>query len=74
MYIVCFTTQRKSKRLPQDCEYHSDWMAFDTLEEAQKEYKRLFRRKDLYTAIVCDPIESTDSHYLDKPEEEDCPF
>ena len=36
MYIVCFTTQRKSKNLlPNEVEHHSDWGAFETLEEAQ---------------------------------------
>ena len=43
MYIVCFTTERKGKNLlPNEVEYHSDWMAFDTLEEAQAEYRKLF--------------------------------
>ena len=74
MYIVCFTTERKSKNLlPNEVEYHSDWMAFDTLEQAQEEYRRLFHRKDLYTANICKPIESTEPTYLDAKEEE-CPF
>ena len=37
MYIVCLTTKRKSKNLlPNEYEYHSDWQAFETLEEAQE--------------------------------------
>ena len=75
MYIVCFTTQRKSKNLlPNEVEYHSDWMAFDTLDEARSEYRKLFNRKGLYTATICEPIESTEPTYLDKPKEEECPF
>ena len=75
MYIVCFTTQRKSKNLlPNEVEYHSDWMGFDTLEEAQAEYRKLFHRKDLYTVTICKPIESTEPTYLDEPKEEECPF
>ena len=74
MYIVCLTTQRKSKNLlPTEYEYHSDWQAFDTLEEAQAEYRRLFNRKDLYTATICKPVESTEPTYLETKEEE-CPF
>jgi hypothetical protein len=74
MYIVCFTTERKSKNLlPNEVEYHSDWMAFDTLEQAKEEYRRLFHRKDLYTANICKPIESTEPTYLETKEEE-CPF
>ena len=75
MYIVCLTTKRKSKNLlPTEYEYHSDWQAFDTLEEAQELYRRLFNRKDLYTATICKPIESTEPTYLDEPKEEECPF
>ena len=75
MYIVCLTTKRKSKNLlPNEYEYHSDWQAFDTLEEAQELYRRLFNRKDLYTATICEPIESTEPTYLDKPKEEECPW
>ena len=75
MYIVCLTTKRKSKNLlPTEYEYHSDWQAFETLEEAQELYRRLFNRKDLYTANICKPIESTEPTYLDKPKEEECPF
>ena len=75
MYIVCYTTQRKSKNLlPNEVEYHSDWMAFDTLEEAQAEYRKLFHRKNLYTVTICKPIESTEPTYLDEPKEEECPF
>tara|TARA_R100000008_G_C3586279_1_gene172610 strand:- start:2755 stop:2982 length:228 start_codon:yes stop_codon:yes gene_type:complete len=75
MYIVCYTTQRESKNLlPNEVEYHSDWMAFDTLEEAQEEYRKLFRRKNLYTATICKPIESTEPTYLDESKEEECPF
>ena len=74
MYIVCLTTKRKSKNLlPNEYEYHSDWQAFDTLEEAQELYRRLFKRKGLYTATICKPIESTEPTYLE-PEEEECPF
>ena len=69
MYIVCLTTKRKSKNLlPNEGEYHSDWMAFDTLEEAQEMYRKLFHRKDLYTANICKPIESTEPHYLEEEE------
>ena len=65
MYIVCFTTQRKSKNLlPNEVEHHSDWGAFETLKEAQKMYRRLRYRKDLYTATICKPIESTEAHYV----------
>ena len=75
MYIVCFTTQRKSKNLlPNEVEHHSDWGAFETLEEAQEMYRKLFNRKDLYTATICKPIESTEPTYLDEPKEEECPF
>ena len=75
MYIVCLTTKRKSKNLlPNEYEYHSDWQAFETLEEAQKLYRSLFNRKDLYTATICKPIESTEPTYLDEPKEEECPF
>ena len=75
MYMVCLTTRRKSKNLlPNDVEYHSDWGAFDTLEEAQAEYRKLFHRKNLYTATICKPIESTEPTYLDEPKEEECPF
>ena len=75
MYIVCLTTKRKSKNLlPNEYEYHSDWQAFETLEEAQALYRRLFRRKDLYTANICKPIESTDPTYLDETKKEECPF
>jgi len=75
MYIVCYTTERKSKNLlPNEVEYHSDWMAFDTLDEAQVEYRKLFNRKGLYTATICKPIESTEPTYLEEPKEEDCPF
>ena len=75
MYIVCFTTQRKSKNLlPNEIEYHSDWMAYDTIEEAQEEYRKLFHRKNLYTATICKPIESTEPTYLDEPKKEECPF
>ena len=75
MYIVCFTTKRKVKNLlPDEYEYHSDWMGFDTLEEAQAEYRKLFHRKDLYTVTICNPIESTAPTYLDEPKEEECPF
>ena len=75
MYIVCLTTRRKSKNLlPNDVEYHSDWGAFDTLEEAQAEYRKLFHRKDLYTVTICKPIESTEPTYLDEPKEEEIPF
>ena len=75
MYIVCYTAQRKSKNLlPNEVEYHSDWMAFDTLEEAQEEYRKLFHRKNLYTVTICKPIESTEPTYLDEPKEEECPF
>ena len=74
MYIVCFTTQRKSKNLlPNEVEHHSDWGAFETLEEAQAEYRKLFHRKDLYTVTICKPIESTEPTYLE-PKEEECPF
>ena len=74
MYIVCLTTKRKSKNLlPTEYEYHSDWQAFDTLEEAQELYRRLFNRKDLYTTTICEPIESTEPTYLE-PKEEECPF
>lgn len=75
MYIVCFTTQRKSKNLlPNEVEYHSDWIACETLEEAQEEYRKLFNRKGLYTATICKPIESTEPTYLDEPKKEECPF
>lgn len=50
-----------------EVEYHSDWQAFDTLEEAQELYRRLLNRKDLYTATICKPIESTEPTYLDEP-------
>ena len=74
MYIVCLTTKRKSKNLlPNEVEYHSDWQAFETLEEAQELYRRLLNRKDLYTATICEPIESTEPTYLE-PKEEECPF
>ena len=74
MYIVCYTTERKSKNLlPNEVEYHSDWMAFDTLDEARGEYRKLFNRKGLYTATICEPIESTEPTYLE-PKEEECPF
>ena len=74
MYIVCYTTERKSKNLlPNEVEYHSDWVAFDTLDEAQAEYRKLFNRKGLYTATICKPIESTEPTYLE-PKEEECPF
>tara|TARA_Y100000310_G_scaffold136044_1_gene134962 strand:+ start:296 stop:505 length:210 start_codon:yes stop_codon:yes gene_type:complete len=66
MYIVCFTTQRKSKNLlPNEVEHHSDWGAFETLKEAQATYNKLFKRKDLYSATICKPVESTDPHYLE---------
>ena len=74
MYIVCFTVQRESKKIPQEHEYQSDWGAFDTLEEAQIEYRKLFHRKNLYTVTICKPIESTEPTYLDEPKEEECPF
>ena len=74
MYIVCVTIQRKSKKIPQEQEYHSDWGVFDTLEEAQAEYRKLFHRKNLYTVTICKPIESTEPTYLDEPKEEECPF
>ena len=75
MYIVCYTTERKSKKLiPNEVEYRSDWMAFDTLDEAQAEYRKLFNRKGLYTATICEPIESTEPTYLEEPKEEECPF
>ena len=75
MYIVCFTTKRKSKNLlPDEYEYHSDWKAFDTLEEAQAEYRKLFHRKNLYSVTICKPIESTEPTYLDELKEEECPF
>ena len=74
MYLVCYTTERKSKNLlPDEVEYHSDWGAFETLKEAQELYRKLFNRKDLYTATICKPIESTEPTYLDTKEEE-CPF
>ena len=74
MCIVCFTTKRKGKGLPSEYEYHSDWMAFDTLDEARGEYRKLFNRKGLYTATICEPIESTEPTYLEEPKEEECPF
>jgi hypothetical protein len=74
MYIVCFTVQRESKKIPREHEYHSDWGVFETLEEAQAEYRKLFHRKDLYTATICKPIESTEPTYLDKPKEEEISF
>ena len=74
MYIVCYTTERKSRKLiPNEVEYHSDWVAFDTLDEAKAEYRKLFNRKGLYTATICKPIESTEPTYLE-PKEEECPF
>ena len=74
MYIVCFTIERKSKNLlPNEVEHHSDWGAFETLEEAQEMYRKLFRRKDLYTATICKPIESTEPTYLE-PKEGECSF
>ena len=55
-------------------EYHSDWMAYDTIEEAKEEYRKLFHRKNLYTATICKPVESTEPTYLDEPKQEECPF
>ena len=75
MYIVCFTTQSKSKNLlPNEVEYHSDWAVFETLKDAATVYNNLLNRKDLYTATICSPVESTDPHYLENPKEEECPF
>ena len=71
MYIVCLTTRRKGKGLlPTEYEYHSDRQAFETLKKAQELYRRLFNRKDLYTATICKPIESTEPTYLEPKEGE----
>ena len=65
MYIVCYTIQRENRNLlPNEVEYHSDWVTFETLDQAQEEYRKLFHRKDLYTATICEPIESTEPHYI----------
>ena len=35
MYIVCYTIQRENRNLlPNEVEYHSDWVTFETLDQA----------------------------------------
>ena len=60
-YIVCFTIKMKNENLlPNEYEFHSDWKAYETLQEAEAVYNNLINRKDLYTASICKPIQSTD--------------
>ena len=63
MYIVCYTIQRENKDYPHEAQYYSNWLAHETLEEAKEEYNKLFYRKGLYSATICEPIESTEPHY-----------
>jgi len=75
MYIVCFTTKRKSNHLlPTEYDYRSDYTVVETLEDAQVIYRDLFHRDDLYSATICKPVESTEPTYLNEPKEEECPF
>ena len=65
MYIVCLTVKMKKENiLPDEYEYHSDWAVFETLKEAEVVYNNLLNRKNMYTATICKPIESTEAHYL----------
>ncbi len=65
-YIVCFTIKMiKENLLPEEYEFHSDWKAYETLQEAEAVYNNLINRKDLYTASICKPVQSTD--YFEHP-------
>jgi len=67
MYIVCLTLRQKKKNiLPDEFEFHSDYQVFDTLDEAQTLYNKLFQRDNLYSATICKPIESTEAHYIEE--------
>ena len=65
MYIVCLTTvMKKENVLPEVGEFHSDWVAVETLSEAKSIYKDILKRNDVYSITICKPIESTEAHYL----------
>tara|TARA_R100000808_G_C2134679_1_gene143189 strand:+ start:913 stop:1122 length:210 start_codon:yes stop_codon:yes gene_type:complete len=67
MYIVCYTLRlKKSNVLPQEYEFRSDYIAFESIEEAQTTYDRLFRQDNLYSATLCKPIKSTETTYLEE--------
>ena len=60
-YIVCFTVKMKKENLlPEEYEFHSDWQAYETLQEAEAVYTNLISRVDLYTASICKTVHSTD--------------
>ena len=60
-YIVCFTIKMKKENLlPEEYEFHSDWQAYETLQEAEAVYTNLISRVDLYTASICKTVHSTD--------------
>ena len=61
MNIVCYTIrQKKENLLSGEYEFHSDWKAYETLQEAEVVYNNLLNRKDLYTASICKTVKSTD--------------
>ena len=65
MYIVCLTTvMKKENLLPEENEFHSDWVAVETLSEAKSIYKDILKRNDVYSITICKPIESTEAHYV----------
>ena len=62
MYILCYTIKIKKRDhafLDED-EFHSDWQAFEKLQEAEVVFGRLSKRKDFYTASIAEVIKSTD--------------
>jgi len=70
MYIVCYTIrQKKENLLPEEYEFHSDWKAYETLQEAEAVYNNLLNREDLYTASICKTVKSTD--YFEDPADKD---
>ena len=78
MNIVCYTIrQKKENLLPEEYEFHSDWKAYETLQEAEAVYNNLINREDLYTASICKPVKSTDyfrlygKEYLEDPADKD---
>ena len=60
MYIVCCTTTKDNY------EFHDSYWVFETLVNAKVWYKKLLESSETHTASLCEPIESTEPHYLYK--------
>ena len=64
MKIVCYTLKLEKDQFEQTDYTEDHFEVFDTFDEAKELYDKLIKT-GAYSVTICDPLESTELHYID---------